>query len=281
MVHELINYNQSINSLIRDIAEPFMRHFNFNHLLYAKLIGNDKRLYLSTNLEWVNTYIENKLFEDQEHNKTVIYPTAKRKLAFFAGFHGNRVFKRASYFGMWHGAIVYDNNEIFGFTTNKDNVGIINRCLSNSDLLDHFIFYFHDKARQLTQPHTNILLSSGNEPGTIYTAEQDDNDLRNLMQIKSYYIKDKHGHEHKITPREAQTLQLLAEGKTFGEAAFVLKISTKTLEKYVESLKAKFNLFCRSKLVEIYHQTNLKNIVLYQSPHKQEDHWNLTKSHIG
>jgi DNA-binding CsgD family transcriptional regulator len=269
MVHELINYNQSINSLFRDIAEPFMRHFGFNHLLYVKLIGNDKRLYLSTNLEWINTYVENKLAENKEHNKTVMYPATKGKLAFWDGFHGNPVFKRASYLDMWHGVMVYHNNEIFAFTTNKDNVGIANKCLSHSDLFDHFIFYFHDKARQLTQPHTNLLLYSGNEERNTYTAEQDDNDIRNLMQIKSYYIKDKHGHEHKITPREAQTLQLLAEGKTFGEAAFILKISTKTLEKYVESLKAKFNLFCRSKLVEVYHQTNLKNLVLYQGLHKQ------------
>jgi len=50
----------------------------------------------------------------------------------------------------------------------------------------------------------------------------------------------------KLTPREREVVQLLAEGKSRGEIAQTLLISPKTVDRHRENLKSKLNI-CKEK----------------------------------
>jgi DNA-binding CsgD family transcriptional regulator len=264
MACSVIDYNQSINETLRDIVKPFLHLYGFNHLIYIKLTEPNRRLYLSTNHEWVEKYITNRFFNDVDHENNVISPSSRKKFAFWDGFIDDKIFKAANYVEMWHGFIIYDGNEIFAFTTTQSQRNQINRHLASAEEFYYFIFYFREKAHKIINPSANLFFLTERKVSDwqINDLESSYETLKRLIPLNRIHIKDKHNNDYILTIKEALTLESLANGKTFAEAAYYLNISSRTFEKHVENLKRKLNSFSKSRLIDIYHQTNLKNLKL-------------------
>lgn len=69
------------------------------------------------------------------------------------------------------------------------------------------------------------------------------------MRARVYNLGEQHAFIY-LTSREAECVVCLLRGKTFNEAARMLKLSPRTIEFYVKNMKIKLNCKSRSELIE-------------------------------
>lgn len=59
-----------------------------------------------------------------------------------------------------------------------------------------------------------------------------------------------------LSEREWECLSRLSQGKTYKEVASALLLSPRTIETYVNNIKEKSGIFCKSKLIQCFLENN-------------------------
>lgn len=267
MNSRIVEYNTSINSEFTKICKPLLEHFGITHFIYIRIHDN-KRIYLSNSVDWVDYYVNHKLFNDQKHEQQAIVPTIKSQYAFWNGYKIDGVFSAAHEFGMWNGFIIYQGDEIFSFATRRENTEISNLYLNNLKMLEHFILYFKSRARHLIHPKNpeNILITKDVPkintsilcPSTYQKFLRDTKITKYNLTAKNIDIF--------ISKRQTECLYHLSHGKSAKEIGRVLDLSPRTVEKYIENVKDKLGSCSTSKLIDIFSKSILHDVIYPNSP---------------
>ncbi len=115
---------------------------------------------------------------------------------------------------------------------------------SNYDLLRHFIFYFLDQSSDLLRNAPRFKFISSSKK--IFTKDDSLKFCMQTMKTKKYYLNT--DTQSYLTKREAHCAYLISKNMRSQDIAKVMKISSRTVEDYIESIKLKSHISHKSKL---------------------------------
>lgn len=144
-----------------------------------------------------------------------------------------------------------------GFGVINEGRSVFNFYLNALGVLEKFVKYFEREANELiekTHENARIILPYYHDK----TMRQDEK-LEAMFGISnldfSIQSERKCYFEGKlVTSREAECLELIAQGFTMKTVAKKLEISPRTVEQHLRNMKDKFGLNTKNQLVEIWHE---------------------------
>ncbi len=145
----------------------------------------------------------------------------------------------------------------YGFGVTREIASVFNYFLNSLPVLERFIKYFEQHANE-------IIAENVEENGIImpyYFDKQsyliEGEDVVPFMKHVEFPIETSHsfiGNNVGVTPRELDSLTLIAQGHTMKSAAKKLTISPRTVEQHLRNLKDKFGLNTKTQLVDLWHE---------------------------
>ena len=139
-----------------------------------------------------------------------------------------------------------DYYEISTFGGSSYETGVFcNFCTHNLRILQNFIKYFREQAKDLID-------AAEKDPIMIAPSSTYKSIKSNPLSFIGYDFKRKEKITWRLTGQEAASLEQLASGKTFKEAARNLLISPRTVESYIHNAKTKIGCQSTHALLEIF-----------------------------
>jgi DNA-binding CsgD family transcriptional regulator len=144
--------------------------------------------------------------------------------------------------------VVIENN-ISKFYT----FGLTNLCKPNLELLDAFTLYFNDKANHLIKKSDHwtfgqkIFLRKSPDLNIYQSNDHDNKKVHEFLNDINYqhYRLHKLALKYSLSKREVECIDLVLQNKISKEIAYILGLSVRTIEAYLENIKRKTH--CRSK----------------------------------
>lgn len=246
------NYTTDVYSICNELFDET----NISYYDYQRWYDDGTVLILTTHPEYMTAYIKH-AFYPTLHELNLFTPIAKftfmsdaMTLPVVADKNPKKYLSNilmAKEFQIHHRLyhVARHNNyvRICGFGITNDTRSIFEFYLNSADYLERYIMYFENQARELIEgknKKTIILSKYYDKPKEIIEY----NDMNSFNTYKLGFSDKKiklhvDGELIHITPREFQTLELTLKGLSSKEAAKILGISNRTIEKHFENVKAK------------------------------------------
>jgi len=130
--------------------------------------------------------------------------------------------------------------EFYHFAAASENHKINHFYLNNIDILHNFVFYFNDVAKSLmNESFQNRIYYPNTQDKTLLTSGDVANSYsHNMNHDKSFSIMSDF---YSLTRREGECAQLLMSGNCCKRMASKMNLSTRTIEKHLQSLRRKTN----------------------------------------
>lgn len=275
---------------VQQICEPLLSRTPVIAVQYQRIYTDGSRTILSTNNEIVmHRYVKPDAYtkqfytpqfrQDGRYNlmpawaNSVSDQTASKRL--------NTMFQEEKeLFNVSNEFVIIDRKaeyeETIEFSMLNDRAKEENFYFNNLNILERFRLYFLDKAHGLIEsvdkdrtvkpwrnPSSNIAYINQLNNHPIILEELMDPkinpaNLSEIMPRKFYFMVN--GQESFLTKRELECVLQLIQGKKSSEIAKKLFISPRTVEDYVESLKAKAGVQSRHQLIEFFSNIGLSRI---------------------
>ncbi|MGQ3892363.1 helix-turn-helix transcriptional regulator [Legionella sp. CNM-4043-24] len=229
---------------VQEIIKP-LNQIGIDYLSYTRVYANGARIYLSASAQILDDYLLYKKYlkvvndmspSVQPSNKIILWSTLPYQ----------ELVQEAKSMGAGHGFFVFkektnpDYCESLGFATSQYNESIINNYFSNIELIREFTANFHKEAGDLiSKAEKHKITLPFNE------CQVDMADLQNLFL--KFEVKNS---PPKLTRRQMDCVKLLMQGMNAKMIAKELKLSPRTVEFYLEGLKAR--LECKNRVELIF-----------------------------
>jgi len=246
--------------LVDEVIRPF-RQFGVTFFVYVKIFPDGTRISLNNSVAWskfffknFSKYINGEIFESFEtQDQSVVRElwTLKKE--------GNLLLiDNEREFNLGNGIDITlsgkNYTEFFVFATDKNRTEMNNFFLNHSDLLTQSIFYFKDKGSKIIKDaEKNGLIYFPHEIHKIKKDGFDRERIMNTIQPSRYYLNGKYQGSY-LTKSEYYCLKLISEMKSIKEAANMLNLSQRTVEKHINNIKIKFECHKKSDFIEIIDQ---------------------------
>jgi DNA-binding CsgD family transcriptional regulator len=254
---------------IKQICKPLFKISKINFFRFMRLYNDDSRIILSSDSSWIQyffdksyykqAWFDNKPFHFYSSGK-VLWDEKNLREGNIVGIDAQLLFHQH------HGAtFIYrfsNFTEFYEFATFQENDAINNFYVNSTNLFERFIWYFKEKADKIIKEYNNqkIILPESN----LNSIDLEDNDEVNEF-IKATIIKKfpfyKGTEEYHLSSREAECAYHLSMGKSIKEIANLVDLSPRTVEAYLNNIKAKLNVTCRSKLIDLFNENGLQSFI--------------------
>ena len=161
---------------------------------------------------------------------------------------------------------IQNGQEIFGFATSQNNDVINEFYFNNIGYLHQFIFYFKEKARDIIR-----LREKKDNCFYISTRGVSINDNHHKLEVNSldfqpnrYFLNNAFG-TYNLTRREVEVLLFWLQGNSSKEIAIKLKLSARTIESHISSLKDKLHRQKRSELFRCARSLGLLQLLVHET----------------
>jgi DNA-binding CsgD family transcriptional regulator len=283
----LLNEKHPLLLLSAELAELCrpLEMFHIHHFTYQKQFNDGTRISLSNKPQWIDDYYNLKLYQSSLFEQKP--STYKSAFNIWLGDYDLLVYR--------HGREVYNTSHCISitepeqdacahylFSTAPDKPEAIHYLSNNMDILYHFILFIKDRGIDiLKKAHKNRLIVQKSfidpEPSPI-----DNKNFFQIMEINKQRFFDqtsilKDSSENSLiipsasypstikinnisiplTPREADCLYFLIQGKTAKEIGKLLSVSNRTVEIYIAQLRSKTGSKNR---VELLHKLNRQEL---------------------
>ncbi|MBY0500637.1 MAG: helix-turn-helix transcriptional regulator [Alphaproteobacteria bacterium] len=291
MNQELIyNFIETHCNEVENFISP-LKKFRIYYLSFSRVYKNGKVIFFCSDTNWLETKFTHKLFD---YNG--FFPAEKEiiehnhdKYVYAGDFDPNNRLQDFFYqSNKWNSLDIYDRKEnyvdIIHFGSNRENIHAYDFYLNNlkilEDTLGRFVEVFKEKMDEFYRKYDLSLLSfcdsskqseqivnenlfcdqeSKNEYQCVDELWNKNTQLtRNIKKIPLFLNSE----TVYISFREAQCLLFLSRGRTVKEIGKELDLSPRTVESYIENIKNKTGIICRSTLVDIFYK-NLPFINIY------------------
>jgi len=240
---------------IKDLG---FRRFYKNGLFMGYTTNSSWMKFEYSNLDFtkvVAEYFKDELNEAIQTNKQFFLRTGDVT-------HQSKFLKKLYEFGMWNSLALYkvDSNKIDGyyFISSVDNYSVVANYINNLDYLRNFISIISPKIDKIYscskyQKISRQLLDPS------FEANFSDN---KFQIIKTSRLKlTKNGKLFLLSKREIECLVLLSGGNSVKQIANLLKISPKTIDSYIISLKTKISATSRADLIKFAFEMQLSSLL--------------------
>lgn len=245
-----LEYATTMSPHIRTICNPLFSNLDFSGFAHIKIFPNNKMLHLTSDSYWSKEY-----FEREFYNKNDCFENFRRSLSenetkslIITGSVRDEYTTWLYEFDIWNSCSIYKkHNDIiegWAFGTHKKNKRILDFYLNKKEILNHFIYYFNEKVKNLlnVDGQKNLIILDKNI-GEISSTLEEIN-LQEYLEktyIKYFFI-EVDNKEVFITKRELEYLTYLLRGYSTKGIALNMDISPRTAESYFDTIKNKMHL---------------------------------------
>jgi|GEM_PF-1148470 len=271
-IHESLQLNNSLHTPLLLLLEKLKNISNVSNFSYMKIYSN-KRLYISSNPQWFNHYVENKFFNNYTHNSSCYISSKEVSYIQWNDYKLDDVFKSAIEFNIWNGFSIMKNNansiEVFNFSGSKNDTCLNKYYINNLDALYFFIMKFKEllSSYKKRQDLSKAFLQA--EEFCIQKPFLSETDLLKEFSL-NFPLKSYELESSILTKRQTQCLLRLLQGKSSKEIAHDLLISNRTAELYIDQIKKKLNVTYKGDLInKVLSDKNfwiLKKFILSKTP---------------
>jgi hypothetical protein len=146
-----LNFNQQAEVRMHNLCCPLWK-VGVTMFTFCRSFKDGKRLYLCSNMKWVEYYVAHKLQDHREHLEYYL-PPPDITYGLWGGFKRDKVFDALHYLELGHGLAIYEHYEDhvdqFNFAAHRDNEQMTNFYLANFSFLESFIEEFKIQAFDL------------------------------------------------------------------------------------------------------------------------------------
>lgn len=231
---------------ITEICSPLFNNFPINYFAYGRIYRENRVAMLVSDKNWTCDFL-------QSNHQFLVNG---QKIHPWSSTMSLKAQEEAAEFNHYNGILLEKEYpeyiEELEFASPNQNASPLEFCC-NRDLLNQFLIYFRDKADSLIKiverepiclPKNRFQKQEGRQSYSICYAE-----FYKLTNTKKARFKFK-SKEIFFTRREFEALSLMAKGKSMVEAAEILKISRRTVEKHLYNAKNKTDIFTISQLLD-------------------------------
>lgn len=263
-----LNYSESLSDKLSEMCAPLFIN-GFTNFSYMKVLDCGYKIHICSNKSWLRFSFEQDLYNNiNELYKYVIKspPSNSIQNALWITLPENPLFSALYDFNIWNGITLFERHEtyfeVWGFSTCKDNLQIYEIYREEISMLKRFVFYFKenfvnlinniDKTQMfILKDNINLMsFSSGNKFRM---------DFLNKTKINKFYLNSAKNNCY-LTKRELECLFHISSGKSMKETARFLHLSPRTVEQYLNNIKIKLNTTSKSKIIEFFLESSIKDI---------------------
>jgi len=260
--HIAIAYNNRIRADLIKICEVFFSNTPIKHFSYCRLFYDGlSLLYLRTTKEITEFILDKNSSNAGDFHNAVRYTLSiQDELHHFLWPYHTSDFNLSMYASqnVCHGLSIYRKQknyiECWSFATTHDHPYISNFYFDNLATLHKFITYFSECANSIIETGSQTAVSTMSKKldmsplpqsyqkpmliGNNYGARND------AISVKGYIP----------TPREQECLTYLIQGKSAKQTAYLMNISSRSVESYLHNLKTKTGCHKGVELVSKFNQ---------------------------
>ncbi len=262
---DAFKYNEAIQGVLNEIADPIFKNFHMNGFGYARFYKTGQCFDIFSDIEWQKTYFdkfdcyhlirEDLKFSCPNNSSTVLWGNSS--------IERNDPILNASYeHNLWHGLRIYETFEDYvdcwHFTTSVSNFQIVNFYINEINAFKRYIHYFNEKAAHLINGKKPLYCLGENpfehqNPKVVCLKEK----FKDELSIKKFKVNI-NNRQITFSKREAECVEHIVQNKTFKEAALKMNLSPRTVEFYVNNVKRKVNCTSSHELVSLLNQYSIK-----------------------
>jgi DNA-binding CsgD family transcriptional regulator len=222
---------------ISHIIAP-LKAYDITYFAYAKSYADGSRIMLTNRVDDFQAYLTNKHYlQGNCEAKPDLY---KQQSVLWSTLPNQHLYQFAKEnFDIDHGLTLVAPSEnyceFFAFASSHDHPEVANFYLNNLDIIKRFTSYFKDKASDVIKQVENHKI--------MYPHHHDAIRAYSMSELQELFTNIK------ITPRQTDCINLLLEGVSTKEIAAQLKLSPRTVEYYIDILRAKFHAQNKSDLI--------------------------------
>jgi DNA-binding CsgD family transcriptional regulator len=256
------NYTQVVAPELHKVCKPLFDCTNLTVCAYIRFYYDGKMFHISTNKEWEGIFFDNQFYNEQDCFHSIRRETVSGGYKKFIltgepkGSHCSALYD----FNIWNTLSIYQKQknyiEGWAFGTDRNNDQILDLYLNKVAFLKKFIIYFNQCTQgvidirdkdQLIQTEHNLIFEQQKEVNK---------DVRSLRALLNKINHDKvllrlPEKNVLLSKRETECLVLLCRGKTVKGIGQVLDISPRTVESYINKIKAKTGCAYKSDIISL------------------------------
>lgn len=250
---------------LMELCKP-LELFKIHHFTYFKHFDDGSRISLSNKPKWIEDYYNLSLFDSSLfEDKPSIYQPG---FNIWLGDYDLDVYRHGRlYYNTAHSITITepqpDGCEFFLFATSPEHYQEINYIANNINILYRFILYLKARGEHIfkkaEKSKFNVIKQSGIPPVT-KTFLTDENKLKQMQTAKNqflkltpiykYPLKKDATSKQKLSQREIGCIIYLLKNKSNPEIGQLMNISLRTVETYIDNIKAKLNCSNRFELID-------------------------------
>ena len=244
--HKSSHYVSDVN----EICRPLFRELGINYFDYAKFYHDGTYLLLYTDFDWVNFFLN-----DKQYIKPVSIINSGLNL--WQSYIDNELLSIGrQQFNHDHGVTLHHDyrhyKEVFNFSAPSENTHAMYLYLNKTQLFENFSKYFLKKTESIrAELEKNKLINNraiAVNHQQICKSVIDERASRVERFISSHMLSKR------LTPREAQCLELVLKGMSSKEIGLQLDISYRTAERHIENIKIKYGCKNRASLIAMLYE---------------------------
>jgi DNA-binding CsgD family transcriptional regulator len=253
-----LRFNENIAKLVEDAYLPLNNYLGITHFGYIKVLNDGTMLRMANRPEWTKKYFEQSFYNDVDLYGMENVPENGTRISFLTGNPTTDHHKALCWdYDIWNSLIISrkfsDCSDFWFFGTLRDNTEILNYYANNISLFKEFTIYFKNTFSNIIDKHDSSHLIVSRVKKLIYNDVHDKSTEKILqkMQLRSYHLKD----GIYLSQRERECLFYLSTGKTMKEIARLIKVSPRTVESYISTIKQKTKNNTKSSLIKLFHES--------------------------
>lgn len=222
---------------ISHIIAP-LKAYDITYFLYAKSYADGSRITLTNHVDDFQAYLSNKHYlQGNCEARPELY---KKQAVLWSTLPNQHLYQFAKEnFNIDHGLTLVEPSEnyceFYAFASSPDHPEVANFYLNNLDVMKRFTSYFKDQAAKV--------IDQVEEHKIMYTHHDDAFRTYSMSDLQDLFSTIK------VTRRQAECINLLLDGSTTKEIATELKLSVRTVEYYINLIRAKFNAQSKADLI--------------------------------
>lgn len=255
------------SNCIKKTTQPLLDHFGIGYFTYHRIDNEGRYTVLVDRPEWAEHYVGEKIYLNDPYLR---HPSVYQSGISMVESHGSKDYVEQvvragkKVLNIDSGAMFIHKEEtyveFFGFFCNSQLSNVKSLYLNHPQLLNSFSAHFKKEMAPI------LAKMEGEGAGPLLELKGADflckepihppiPSSTRLAFYKDLGVKEIEGVE-KLSRQELFCLKCLFEGKTAKESALALRLSTRTVESYLENIKNKLSLWTKQELVKVAEALN-------------------------
>ena len=251
-------FNSQILPKLNDVCRPLFENTGVSSFRYFRIFEDSSYINLSTSEEWLKVRLE-KIHDNGVNFHAPLQSAVEEKCEYYLwpDNPNDSVSKLFIDFVIWNGFSVYQRKgnsvEAWSFGADVNAQNMKNFYLNNTHIITNFVNFFKVQTPSLVDESNNDIRAHFRDKISIEPNLPVDPCKNFESNLWSDGIPIKTDQNYVlITTREFQSGFLLSRGCTVKEAAQILKISHRTVDSHLVSLKRKTNCPYKPDLIKVF-----------------------------